>query len=226
MIYFMKLFVFTSFLFTLSLCQITYSNVVGSQVHPDKKKFSKTPVADTLQHSDFYVGSQFDYDRDGIPDKIEINGISKYKYVKGLFTWSQAKSDAEYRGGMLASITKETENKKISKILENKKAWIGGNDNDFEGRWNWVSGEPFKFENWAKNRPIRNSNSEDFLEIQKDGKWNDTLKTNKQGYILETKIKTNPNLADSDGDGYSDLVEIKANSDPRDRQSKPYDKKK
>jgi hypothetical protein len=73
-----------------------------------KKKFSKTPVADTIKNSDFYVGSQFDYDRDGIPDKIEVNGISKYKYIKGLFTWSQAKSDAESRGGMLASITKET----------------------------------------------------------------------------------------------------------------------
>ena len=222
----MKFFIYISYLLSFILCQTLHANVVGEQVHPDKKKFSKTPVADTIKNSDFYVGSQFDYDRDGIPDKIEVNGISKYKYIKGLFTWSQAKSDAEYRGGMLASITKETENKKISKILDDNKAWIGGNDSDFEGRWNWVSGEPFKFENWAKNRPLKNGNSEDFLEIQKDGKWNDTQKTIKQGYILETKIKTNPNLADSDGDGYSDLVEIKANSDPRDRQSKPYDKKK
>ena len=222
----MKFFVFTSYLLSFILCQTLHANAVGEQVHPDKKKFSKTPVADTIKNSDFYVGSQFDYDRDGIPDKIEVNGISKYKYIKGLFTWSQAKSDAEYRGGMLASITKETENKKVSKILDNNKAWIGGNDSDFEGRWNWVSGEPFKFENWAKNRPLKNGNSEDFLEIQKDGKWNDTQKTIKQGYILETKIKTNPNLADSDGDGYSDSVEIRANSDPRDRQSKPYDKKK
>ena len=222
----MKFFIYISYLLSFILCQTLHANVVGEQVHPDKKKISKTPVADTIKNSDFYVGSQFDYDRDGIPDKIEVNGISKYKYIKGLFTWSQAKSDAEYMGGMLASITKETENKKISKILDNNKAWIGGNNSDFEGRWNWVSGEPFKFENWAKNRPLKNGNSEDFLEIQKDGKWNDTQKTIKQGYILETKIKTNPNLADSDGDGYSDLVEIKANSDPRDRQSKPYDKKK
>ena len=179
----MKFFIYISYLLSFILCQTLHANVVGEQVHPDKKKFSKTPVADTIKNSDFYVGSQFDYDRDGIPDKIEVNGISKYKYIKGLFTWSQAKSDAEYMGGMLASITKETENKKISKILDNNKAWIGGNDSDFEGRWNWVSGEPFKFENWAKNRPLKNGNSEDFLEIQKEGKWNDTQKTIKQGYI-------------------------------------------
>ena len=201
-----------------------FANVVAKEVHPDKKKFSKTPVSDSINQSDFYVGSQFDYDRDGIPDKVEINGISKYRFIEGRFTWLQAKSDAISKGGYLASITSDTENKKVAKISGNRSSWIGGSDYDFEGRWNWVTGERFEFENWAKNEPNNSSNSEDCLEILKDGKWNDAVKSKKQGYILEIKIKTNPNLADSDGDGYTDRIEINENSDPRDRNSVPYKK--
>jgi hypothetical protein len=76
--------------------------------------------------------------------------------------------------------------------LDNNKAWIGGNDSDFEGRWNWVSGEPFKFENWAKNRPLKNGNLEDFLEIQKDGKWNDTKKECKTRVYFRKKNQNKP----------------------------------
>ena len=128
-------------------------------------------------------------------------------------------------GGNLATITNDAENKKVQKATGTNKAWIGGYDDSFEGRWNWVTGEPFKYENWAKNQPTKIDNSDDYLEIQKDGKWNDTIKITEQGYILETKIKTNPNLADSDGDGYTDLIEINANSDPRNRNSHPHSKK-
>jgi len=227
----MKKIIIISYLFTFLTINIMASNVVGSVVHPNKKKFSKTPIADSLKSAPqkefpFSEGSQFDHDKDGIPDKDEIKGISKYEYIKGQFTWMLAKSDAISKGGYLASISSENENNKVSKISNKNKAWIGGFDDTFEGRWNWVSGEPFKYENWAKNRPNKKDNSDDFLEILKDGKWNDTHKNVKQGYILEKKIKTSPNLADTDGDGYTDLVEIRANSDPRDRKSKPFDKKK
>lgn len=221
----MKKIAYISLLLTLFLHNLALSNSVNKLVNPDKKKFSKTPVADTLKKSNFYVGTEFDYDRDGIPDKIEIEGISKYKYIKGNFTWTQARSDAKYLGGNLATITNEAENKKVQKATGTNKAWIGGYDDSFEGRWNWVTGEPFKYENWAKNQPTKIDNSDDYLEIQKDGKWNDTIKITEQGYILETKIKTNPNLADSDGDGYTDLIEINANSDPRNRNSHPHSKK-
>jgi len=109
----------TLFCYLLSLVLFNssvFANVVAKEVHPDKKKFSKTPVSDSINQSDFYVGSQFDYDRDGIPDKVEINGISKYRFIEGTFTWLQAKSDAISKGGYLASITSDTENKKGLKM--------------------------------------------------------------------------------------------------------------
>lgn len=227
----MKILTFLIYSLTIFASQLMYANVVGSKVHPNKKKFSKTPIADSLKNVSpikyqFSKGSQFDHDKDGIPDKDELRGISKYEYIKGDFTWKLAKSDAISKGGYLASISSKSENEKVSKESDKNNAWIGGFDDTYEGRWSWISGDPFKYKNWAKNRPNSKDNNDDFLEIQKDGKWNDTHNKVKQGYILEKKIKTNPNLADTDGDGYTDLVEIKANSDPRDRQSKPYDKKK
>ena len=42
-----------------------------------------------------------------------------------------------------------------------------------------------------------------------------------KGYILEYGYYTNPNLADSDGDGYDDKKEVTANTDPNNPLSRP-----
>ena len=44
----MKKIIIISYLFTFLTINIMASNVVGSVVHPNKKKFSKTPIAGAL----------------------------------------------------------------------------------------------------------------------------------------------------------------------------------
>ena len=139
-----------------------------------------------------------------------------------MFTWKQAYNDAKIKGGMLATVINKSENDQLLYISNKKRGWVGGLDAELEGNWNWVSGKSFKYENWKDKQPDNAGGKEHFLEIQSDGKWNDLPENYKQGYYLERKIRTNPNLADSDGDGYTDLVEIKAKSDPNSRLSVPY----
>jgi hypothetical protein len=197
---------------------------VGEKAHPNKKKFSTSQVSDSLSDSGYYVDGQFDYDGDGISDVKEREGVSIFEYIPGSFTWDQADNDAKLRGGLLATISNKSENDHLLKISKKKKGWIGGHDSGFENSWNWVSGEPFKYQNWKKNQPDNAGNNEDYLEIQSDGQWNDLPGSYEQGYYLEKRIRTNPNMADSDGDGYNDRTEIMAKSNPNDRSSIPYEK--
>ena len=213
-IYFASVFLFKT---------LVYSQI-GITAHPDKKKFSNSPVSDSLNDSGYYVNGQFDYDKDGIPDTKENEGFSIFEYVPGSFTWEQAYYDAIYRGGLLATISNKTENDHLLEISKKKRGWIGGHDRTFENSWNWVSGETFKFQNWKEKQPDNAGNAEDYLEIQSNGQWNDLPGSHKQGYYLEKRIRTNPNMADSDGDGYNDLTEIRAKSNPNDRSSIPYKK--
>jgi len=68
-----------------------YSN--GKKAHPNKNKFSLTPVADEIK-----VGSKgkwmIDTDHDKIPDEIEKKGYSLYWQIEGRFTWHEALEDA------------------------------------------------------------------------------------------------------------------------------------
>ena len=48
--------------------------------------------------------------------ELESMISSTYQIVEGKFTWDEAKADAETRGGHLASITSDKENKKILEL--------------------------------------------------------------------------------------------------------------
>lgn len=96
------------------------------------------------------MDGQFDYDGDGISDVKEWEGVSIFEYIPDSFTWDQADNDAKLRGGLLATISNKSENDHLLKISKKKKGWIGGHDSGFENSWNWVSGEPFKYQNWKK----------------------------------------------------------------------------
>lgn len=72
-----------------------------------------------------------DSDSDGLSDKYE-RGVGRYELVSGSFTWQEAKSDAEARGGHLATITIDQEWFSISNLLGSslagKAPWLGGSD--------------------------------------------------------------------------------------------------
>jgi hypothetical protein len=198
---------------------------LGSIVHPSKKKFSLTPIADQIKTNS--IGRwQMDSDHDKIPDSVEKAGYSVYTQIIGSYTWHDALSDAISRGGFLATVpTKEAHYKILSIIKDRKSSWLGGHDQTKQNRWEWITGEKWSFSKWAKGEPNNYGGPEDglILSFGKDREyWNDGKVSTRCSYILEKVYKTNPFLADSDGDGFQDLVEIKNGFDPNDSNSRPY----
>jgi len=166
-----------------------------------------------------------DSDGDGLTDQQEMDGYSFFERIAGSFTWSQAKSDAESRGGHLATITSAAENAKVVAVA-NHGDWLGAWDAVQEGQWQWVTGESWGYANWKSGQPD-NSSNEDYLHIYTSnadfGKWNDIQGHVPNGYVLEKTITTNPQLADSDGDGFIDSLESSLGSNASDRNSSPLD---
>jgi hypothetical protein len=124
-----------------------------------------------------------------------INQTGRYSVIRGNFTWKEAKEDAESRGGHLATVTTQTEYDAIQDLLKGggTDAWLGASDEEQEGVWKWVTGEPFAFDQWGNEEP-NDLNGEDFLVMSKYGHWNDLPNDTKgafptlvAGYVLERK---------------------------------------
>lgn len=171
-----------------------------------------------------------DTDDDGLSDSDEI----RVAVVEGDFNWFEAKADAEKRGGNLAAITSKAENLLIFNFLIKKYLkvpclWLGGTDEVEEGKWTWVTGEPWDYENWSSGEP-NNSNNEDYLQIKEYEldevfQWNDimangglTSSDTPIGYLIEysNQYRSDPLDPDSDDDGYTDGEEHEAGTNPVD----------
>ena len=68
--------------------------------------------------------------------------------------------------------------------------WLGADDLDEEGNFQWITGEPFSYNEWPAGQPDNYSTEtgedENFLGIWADGTWNDFREGYRLGYILET----------------------------------------
>ena len=138
-----------------------------------------------------------DTDGDNFNDgqEIAVNTISDttYEVVSGNFTWSQAKWDAHYRGGHLATITSSEEQNAIAAKNPGDK-FIGGTDITDEGVWKWITGESFNTNalQWALGQPDNSGDGQHFLRITDDSPPYsyliddcDNVETFVTGYILE-----------------------------------------
>lgn len=133
-------------------------------------------------------------------DALKYNGHS-YKLFNNGMTWTEAKAYCESLGGHLVTITDKNEQAKIKNLLSKngfkKGYWLGGYQNE-DGSWNWVTGEKFKYTNFADGEPNNPYYSENRLQIygtdnQPTGTWDDTNDnlnnsgrgTDEQGFICE-----------------------------------------
>jgi hypothetical protein len=174
-----------------------------------------------------FNGGFEDTDGDGLTNDYET-GKGRYILVKGEYDWKTAKEHAELQGGHLATITSQKEWEAVKAWAGDLPStyWLGGTDEKTEGVWEWITKEAWSFTKWAKNEP-NNLGNEDYLQTwgpSLDGNraWNDNqFNENKNGYILEFGYYSDPNNADSDGDGYSDGKEVLAKTDPNNPFSRP-----
>lgn len=178
-------------------------------------------------------GKGQDADGDGLPDAWET-GYGRYEIVRGVFTWDQAQTHAQARGGHLATVINAIEWADLKTVLGaellGKNLWLGGTDAGSEGNWRWITGEKWAFTNWRPGQPDNDSlgnglgTPENYLMIWGRevpasetalARWNDVTITGgllaRDGYVFERGAWTDPTRPDTDLDGLSDALENPAN---------------
>ncbi|MBE0661891.1 MAG: HYR domain-containing protein [Bacteroidales bacterium] len=115
------------------------------------------------------------------------------------FTWLDAFAHSQLNVGHMATITSASENDfVVNALISNGFAasnpWIGLTDEETEGVWKWVTGEPFAYSNWHAGEP-NNLGGEDYVNYYNIGgniRWNDLPNSlppfwTPNPYILEVK---------------------------------------
>jgi len=107
----------------------------------------------------------------GPPKDAVESGGHYYKVFRKKVSWTSAWRQCNDLGGSLACIGSKEENDFVAGLLGDKKAWIGGTDEEREGVWKWVNGDDLTYTNWVTGNPRNVSGNEDYLYMAKDGKW-------------------------------------------------------
>lgn|GEM_PF-2703536 len=163
-----------------------------------------------------------DTDGDGLLDGEEVR---PYRIFTTGLSWESARLDAISKGGRLAVLDTQAKQDGFKAYMlshdASGKYWIGGNDVRTEGSFQWLdatglaSGPAINNpKNWNLQQPS-NLNNADGLEVNSvyGYKWSMAPVSRLQGYVLEVAA-TDPNNADTDGDGIKDGAEFNQGSDP------------
>ena len=121
----------------------------------------------------------------------------RYGIVRADMTWEEAKILCERMGGHLAVITSDEEQQIISKLMLAsgvEYAWIGAKRAvDGKNDWVWVNGEyASQYSNWKDGQPDDYEQSEDYVHLCADGKWNDVSSKIKYAFVIEYEKDAKP----------------------------------
>ena len=89
-----------------------------------------------------------DSDDDGLNDGDEVATSTAYQIVSGQYTWHDARDGAITNGGHLVTINSEAEWNIVNQLISESGInmfWLGASDENVEGEWEWVTGEPWDF---------------------------------------------------------------------------------
>ncbi len=156
----------------------------------------------------------------------EHDGSKYFCSSSSNYTWWQADAAAQAAGGHLAVINDNAENNFLGSHLLASYAWIGYTDQNQEGNFNWVTGEPETYTNWYSGADWYEPNNQDpyyngadhTVLASGNKKWYDRNGNNHYEFIMEVpcNVSCNENLIDLTihFDNYSEETswEIKDNS--------------
>jgi hypothetical protein len=94
------------------------------------------------------------------PDRRVVNPTNQhlYLYVKAQLSWHEAKNYCATLGGHLVTIQAPSENKFVYELATdniNYGTWLGGSDEEIEGTWKWVTGEPWNYRSWDTTNVVQ-----------------------------------------------------------------------
>ena len=99
----------------------------------------------------------------------------EYALIDERMNWWEAQQFCVNQGGHLVTIINAAENEFISAFANQigETILIGLTDEQTEGEFHWITGEPVTYTNWAGSEPNDYGDGEDYTEIQVEGTWND-----------------------------------------------------
>jgi hypothetical protein len=82
-----------------------------------------------------------------------------YLYIKIPRYWHGARDFCAALGGHLVTIQSPSENKFVYDLAVSGNTdfgtWLGGTDEENEGTWAWVTGEPWNYRNWERDNDVQ-----------------------------------------------------------------------
>ena len=118
-----------------------------------------------------------------IPDRVELsrseqwalNPANNHSYKRiHCGSWEDAQAKAITEGAYLVAINDVTEQAWLVSIFGNAPHWIGLINVGKEDKWEWTSGEPVTYTNWAFHKLTTADKGEEdyvFMGLSPDGRW-------------------------------------------------------
>jgi tetratricopeptide (TPR) repeat protein len=156
-----------------------------------------------------------------------LNPENNHQYLysrdsgSGSHSWEFARDDCASMGGYLVTIQDAAENEFVRQLaVFLDQSWLGATDEEEEGAWVWVTGEPWQYTNWNPGEPNDSNGGEDYLIFDHGLGWSaldateqDTSgKTPRFYYVCEWDPE--PNWLVEKGDQYSPIFEYIGSKSP------------
>jgi len=116
---------------------------------------------------------------------VDNDNEYEYKMNKGKKNWSDARKACQNWNGELASANTSDKRDEVKKVLNGKRAWLGGHDKSQEGSWKWTDGAEWDFNAWHNKQPDNHRANENCLEENWKGEWNDMRCNYESNYICQ-----------------------------------------
>ena len=117
--------------------------------------------------------------------------IPSKKYVAyfEVASYEDAKTSCKAKGGVLATILNPDENAAVINAIggsQHPSVWIGGDDLNAEGTFEWVNGDEFTYTNWEEGEPNSYLGNEDCLAVWPNfPTWNDSICNFERPYVCQ-----------------------------------------
>lgn len=128
----------------------------------------------------------------------------RYYRLTAAGTWFETRAEATRRGGELATIRSQAAQDWLWRTFGPQNLWIGLQDLDRNGTFDWASGEPTTFTAWCPGEPSTSSLGEDTVHLADyapfcSGRWNNQSPGDRYPGIVERSAR--PVAVESVGTG-------------------------
>jgi Ca2+-binding RTX toxin-like protein len=123
-----------------------------------------------------------------VPSPNDVIFSDSVYYLTNASSWTKAQAQAQAMGGNLVTINSKAEQDVLFATFgKNESFWIGLNDAKQEGKFEWVSGDPVTYTNWAAGEPNNHGGTEDYALMwnARGGLWNDSNENSNFRGIVE-----------------------------------------